>query len=360
MRTLLLAWFAASALFAQPKTEIGDINGAKFRIDLPATWNHGLVVYCHGYSPVPGVYKDDPTPNPILNTFLEAGYAVAQSGYAAGGWAVEEAVQDTEALRRYFIRKYGKPAETYVTGHSMGGFLTMTLMEMFPTAYDAGMPLCGPLAPASWFMERRVFDMLVVSEYFLPGALPSPARVPAGYAMTPALNAELQKLLDASPEKSAAMLRFTGIHTNKELASTLAFFTYILKDLQQRGGGNPFDNRDTIYENTGQDNAVNDGVKRYAADARAAEYLRRFYTPSGRLVHPMLAIHTTYDPLVPPWTPNMYSDLASQAGSANLFAQQYVKHDGHCAITPDEIVRGFAELRKWKAGGTRPQGGALQ
>jgi hypothetical protein len=31
-------------------TEIGEINGAKFRIDVPEKWNGGLVVYCHGYS----------------------------------------------------------------------------------------------------------------------------------------------------------------------------------------------------------------------------------------------------------------------------------------------------------------------
>ena len=34
-------------------TEIGEINGAKFRIDLPEKWNGGLVVYCHGYSDKP-------------------------------------------------------------------------------------------------------------------------------------------------------------------------------------------------------------------------------------------------------------------------------------------------------------------
>ena len=64
-------------------TETGDINGAKFRIDMPANWNGGLVMYCHGYNPKPGVF--DEKPNPFLNVFLDQGYAVAQSGYAAGG-----------------------------------------------------------------------------------------------------------------------------------------------------------------------------------------------------------------------------------------------------------------------------------
>jgi hypothetical protein len=44
----------------------------------------------------------------------------------------------------------------------MGGFLTTTLLEMFPNAYDGGLALCGPLAAASWFMTRRPFDISVV------------------------------------------------------------------------------------------------------------------------------------------------------------------------------------------------------
>ena len=92
---------------------------------------------------------------PQLAVFIAAGYAVAQSGYAAGGWAIQEAVVDTESLRRYFVRKYGPVKETYVTGHSMGGFLTMMLMETQPSTYDAGLPLCGPLAPANALHRAR-------------------------------------------------------------------------------------------------------------------------------------------------------------------------------------------------------------
>lgn len=177
--------------------------------------------------------------------------------------------------------------------------------------------------------------------------------------MRPA-GAGLEKLLDAKPEQASAMRRLSGIHTNKELAATLVFFTYVLKDLQQRSGGNPFDNTNTIYEGAGDDNALNDGVKRYQANPRAAEYLSRYYTPTGRLSRNVLAIHNTYDPLVPPWTTNPYSVIVAQAGRAGHFVQQYVKRDGHCAITPAEIGRGFAQLREWKATGKRPTAGALQ
>ena len=48
---LVCATFCAAAPNGEPKVELGEINGAKFRIDIPPNWNGGLVMYCHGYSP---------------------------------------------------------------------------------------------------------------------------------------------------------------------------------------------------------------------------------------------------------------------------------------------------------------------
>jgi pimeloyl-ACP methyl ester carboxylesterase len=354
MRLLFTALMAAALSTAAPKVEIGEINGASFRIDVPEPWSGELIMYCHGYTPSPGKFANS-QPVTLVSKLLEQGYAVAQSGYAAGGWAIEEAVGDTQALLRYFVRQYGAPKETFVAGHSMGGFLTMLLLERFPNSYDGGVALCGPLAPAAWFLRHRVFDMRVVFDYYFPGALPPPDRVPADYKISAELNAKIEALLDGKAEEAAALRRFTGIRTNKEQAGTLVFFTYILKDLQQRGGGNPFDNRNIIYEGTGDDDAVNDGVKRYAADARAAEYVRTWYSPTGHLERPMLAIHTTYDPLVPPEIPNQYQTIAELGGSGGLFVQQYVKHAGHCTIYPSEAVRGIEQLRAWKETGKVPR-----
>jgi pimeloyl-ACP methyl ester carboxylesterase len=353
---LACATLCVAAPKVEPKTEIGEINGAKFRIDIPENWNGGLVMYCHGYSPVAGSYKEGKLP-PVLTVFTEQGYALAQSGYAAGGWAIQEAVEDTEALRRYFNDKYGQPKETFITGHSMGGFLTMMFMERFATSYDAGLALCGPLSSTHYFMARGAFDLQVVFDYYFPGALPPPNKIPADFKNTPELAKQIQALMDGQSEKAAAMLRYSGAHSTKDLAGTLTFITYMLLDLQKRTGGNPFDNRNVIYESSDNYNALNDGVKRYASDPRAAEYIRTWYTPTGKLSRPMLAIHTTYDPLVPVRIPDRYPELVEQSGSDGLFVQQYVKHDGHCTILPNEVAAGFTELREWKDHGTKPHAG---
>ncbi len=352
---MLFTLLAAAVLGAAPAVETGELNGAAFRIDMPENWNGVLVIYCHGYNVKPVSYTGQKPEG--LSVLAGAGFAVAQSGYSAGGWAIEEALVDTEALRRYFIRKHGQPKRTYVTGHSMGGFLTMTILETQPNRYDGGLALCGPLAPASHFLLRNVFDLLVVFEYFFPGALPPPAKVPPDYTRTRERDAAVEKVLEGNPERAAALRRLTGIRSNKELAATLVFFTYILKDIQQRAGGNPFDNRNTIYGGTGDDNAVNDGVSRHAADPRAAEYVRTYYTPTGRVTRPFLHVHTTYDALVPSATPNYYAELAAKAGSGELFVQQYVKSDGHCAIQPEQIAGALADLRRWAETGAPPAPG---
>lgn len=359
MKILMAATLLAGLCWAEPRTETGDINGAKFRIDVPEKWNGGLVMYCHGYNPRPVTYEN-PKMAPQLAVFLDAGYAVAQSGYAAGGWAIQEAVTDTESLRRYFLHKYGAVKETYVTGHSMGGFLTMMLMETQPSTYDGGLPLCGPLAASNTFIARGAFDGRVIFDYYFPGVLPDPSKVNSDFQDTPEIRAQVLAALEAAPDKAEILRKRDGVKNNKDMANTLSFITYVLKELQQRSGGNPFDNRNIIYGGTPDDNSVNAGVKRYAATPKAAAYLRTYYTPTGRVSKPMLAIHTSYDPLVPTWVPNQYEAVVEQAGAAANFVQEYVKHDGHCVILPNEIARAFSQLREWKSSGVRPSGGELK
>ena len=73
---LLLLCCTFTAFAQTSKIETGEINGAPFRIEVPANWNKGLVMYCHGYETV-GAKTNvaDPKPNPIRDEFInrEAG-----------------------------------------------------------------------------------------------------------------------------------------------------------------------------------------------------------------------------------------------------------------------------------------------
>jgi pimeloyl-ACP methyl ester carboxylesterase len=353
--SVLLVLVLGGTARGQARVETGELNGAKFRIDMPAKWNGGLVLYCHGYAHIPlGFAADRPA-----RFFVADGYAVAESGYSAGGYAVREAVHDTEALRRYFISKHGKPRETWLTGESMGGLVVLMLMETFPESYDGGLPACAPLAPASWFIKAQVFDLLVLFEHFFPKLLPSPASVPGDFVMTRQRPLELMKALDGKSEAAATLRAFSSARSNDELAHLLDLYTYVLMELQRRYGGNPFDNRDTLYTGPGLEPGVNDAVKRYEAAPRAAELLRNTYTPTGRISSPLLAVHTLQDAVVPPWIPNRYAEIAAQAGRGGLFAQKYTAGAGHCRFRTEEIRAAFSELRRWKQSGERPRPGRI-
>ncbi len=358
-KTLIgLGIFIIIASAAQTRTEVGNLNGAPFRIDVPDHWNGALFIYCHGYS-MKAVTYDEAPPAKGLKALLDTGAAVAQSAYAKTGWAVQQALLDSESLRRYFVNKYGQPKRTYVTGHSMGGFLTMTMMETEPTTYDGGLSLCGPLTSTGTLLTGA-FNTRVIFDYFYPGALPDPSHVPADFKPSKEMDEKLQKVIDNRPEAAESMRRHMTLKDTKEIAGLLDFGTYVLKDIEQRSGGNPFDNRNTIYTVTGNDNDLNEHVKRYAADPGAFEYLRTYYTPTGRLVHPLLQVHSSYDPLVSPAMPDSYTERTQEADSSRLYVQQFVEHDGHCNISPEETTQAARELFDWVEHGKRPEPGLLR
>jgi pimeloyl-ACP methyl ester carboxylesterase len=342
-----------------PTTEVGELHGAPYRIDIPAGWNGGLVMYCHGYRGAP-VRFDARAPDEMVQAFGPLGYAVAQSGYSAGGFAVREALRDTETLRRHFSARFGAPRETWVSGSSLGGSVTMMLMETYPTTYDGGLSMSAPLGPTLDYNKVLAFDSLVLFEYLFPGhLLPSPALVPADFMTTWERTAALERLLDSKPEASATLRRFTMARSNKEQAMNLDLFTYILGEEQRRWGGNPYDNQDTIYAGTGDDVAVNDGVKRYRADERARVLAVRDYTPTGRLERPLLSLQAIYDPMIVRYPSDRYAGLVQLAGRGRFFAQQYTPESGHDRFSTEEIRSAFGELRRWRLTGERPPPGAI-
>jgi hypothetical protein len=137
----------------------------------------------------------------------------------------------------------------------------------------------------------------------------------------------------------------------------VAFFANIQKELMVRAGGNPFSNQDTIYYGTEDDVALNRGVKRYAADPGAVEYMRHYYAPTGRLARPTLAIHTVYDQLVPAWAANPYSEMVQQQGADNFYLMRFVVRPGHCQVNAEETRNAFQDLLNWLETGKKPAAG---
>jgi hypothetical protein len=340
--------------------DTGTLNGAPYRIDIPEAWNGGLVVYTHGYEIIGTPFTPEiPRHAGFREAFTSRGFAFAQSWYRAQGWAVGEALEDTERLRGFFVGRYGRPDSTFVTGNSMGGLITIATIEGRPRSYDGALPLCAIMTPALEWM-RTAFDLLVSFHYLYPGVLTD---APGGLADLPAAPAPERDAIFAAvrahPERAEALARRFALQP-RSVPGLVWFYGVILREAQQRAGGNPFDNRGTVYRGLGNDTASARGVRRYAAHPAAVEYLRARYTPTGRIDDPVFAVHTTYDATVAPEQMDRYRTLTQLAGTADRFAAAYVVADGHCTYTPAQVGAAFDALRTWAATGQRPAEGELR
>lgn len=339
--------------FAQTDTT-DALNGVPYRIQIPLEWNRGLVVYAHGYLDPGREWK--PLPALYSRLFLSRGFALIESGYSRQGWAVAEALAETEALRRYFTETYGRPDRTYVMGFSMGGLIALATIESHPDMYDGALPMCGPLVPSLAFFTRA-FDMLVTFEGIFGKHLPAEL-LPV--VEIPSLPREAVAQALGADTAAAALFANRWDIREVELPRLISFFHLMYRECVERAGGNPIDNRNTVYSELGPVDSLNAAVPRYAADPHAVDYLRRYYTPTGALDDPVVAVHTTYDPGVAPELPSQYTVTVALEGNDDCFVQMYVDADGHCNFPPTLIGKAFDALRSWAAGGPRPTPGILQ
>ncbi len=351
---------AVSAPSAIPRaqTEIGTLQGASYRIDIPAHWNHKLVVYYHGYSDTPVAFGRRDALSPMFEPLLDKGYALIQSGYSQTGWAVEQAFADTERLRQLFVARHGAPSQALVMGMSMGGTLTALTIETRPEIYSGALSLCGAIEPSDRLVARD-FALRAAFDYYFPNLLGPLVPVPKSYQANDATVAKIAAALHSNSKAREALLRWYRAANEDNLPSVIAFAGPELRELQQRAHGNPVGNADLIYLGSGDDAALNEGVRRYRADPQAAAYLARWYTPSGNLTRPMLELHDTGDPLVPADSTFEYALAAQRTGHGGNFVQQYVEHEGHCVFTPQQIGTAFGELVDWVDRGWRPSSGKL-
>ena len=106
----------------------GVIDGAGYRIEVPANWNGDLVMYAHGFR---GTGLELTVDNHPLREFLiPNGYAWAASSYSRNDYDIEAGMVDTRRLVLSFKNLVGSnPDLVYLTGASMGGHITAASIE---------------------------------------------------------------------------------------------------------------------------------------------------------------------------------------------------------------------------------------
>lgn len=341
---------AASVGDATPSVDTGMLDGAPYRVEIPMDWNGELVVLLHGYEPR-GVPRADPWPaNEATPLFLARGYAVAESGYASQGWAVADAIADSERLRAHVVERHA-PRRSWLVGFSMGGQIALASMERHGAAYDGALSLCGANVPATQVFDDALRSLVAFDYFFpdvdLPGAGLSDPEAPPLNDMPADQIALMQTVGTAlATDLAAAATLAQALEVSADgLVGALSLHALLLREMTARAGGLPVDNRETIYSGFGDDAAFNAGVRRYPADALAVTYLAGVADLRGNIGKPLVLRYNHEDPTIPPRYHAVYPALAAAAGQGERITVLPPAGEGHCAFSPTEVDASFDALR---------------
>lgn len=327
------------AAVPQSGAHTGTLQRAPYRIDIPANWNGDLVMLMHGYQPAGAPRATPMKAADATSVFLKQGYAVAQSEYASQGWAIGDAIVDNEHLRQHFTHVFGRPAHTYIYGFSLGGLETAASIERYRHAYTGALVMCGATVSTPEIASRALVTPLVAFDALIPGVLPDLAAPDSPPFVAPAVFA---KALQAHP-KEAALLEKRLQETPGSLP-TLSLYYMILRELEQRAGGMPVDNRKTVYRGFGDDAAFNRQVHRYAGTPAAMAYAQRNVTLTGRIDVPLVMQWNAFDQTIPSRFHPIYPDQIRAAGDGKLLTVLEPVGDGHCNFTDAQISAAFNTL----------------
>ncbi|MBW8369030.1 MAG: lysophospholipase [Arenimonas sp.] len=345
---------AAAAAPVAASVDVGEIAGAPYRIDIPANWQGDLLLYARGYVP-PGTPRESATDRNATDEWaLAQGYAIARSDYAALGWSVAEAVEDSERLRAHFVGRHGAPRRTFLMGHSMGSHIALAVLERYPQHYAGALALCGANGPAAELFGDHLMPAVVAFDYFFPGAMglaPGGLADPASPAW-PDMEA-MERALQGN-EAIARRLAERFDIPRDGLAGGVMIRYAVLHELIQRAGGFPVDNRDVRYTGLGDDAAFNAGVRRYAGDPAAMAYAARHAALTGAAPRPVVMMDNHADPTIPTEVTRRYAALATAAGQGANVVVLPAQGQGHCEFTAEHQQQAMATLAGWVDSGSRP------
>lgn len=361
-----------------------DAHGAWLLVAMPRAWNRRLIVHAHGGprlgAPQAGDSAEDLDRFAVM---VRAGYAWIGTTYRRGGYGVRMAAADTDHARRVFWARWGRPERTLLHGQSWGGNVAAKAAELYAldldgrANYDGVLSTNGLLYGGTHGYGFRA-DLRAVYQYYCRNH-PAPDEpqyplwqgLPADARMT---RDELRARVDActgvdtpparrTPAQAARLrdiLAVTGV-AERQLVAHLAWGTFHFRDLVQKrlGGRNPFDNARTAYRGSHDDEALNAGVERFAADPDALAALGYDADLSGLIVRPTVTVHARHDPVVSHEADAAYAATVRAAGRDRLLLQAITDENDHSRLRDATYLTALRVLERWLDTGTRPDAGAF-
>jgi pimeloyl-ACP methyl ester carboxylesterase len=368
MKNILILLLFSTPLLAQTvsKIDTGTLKGADYKIVFPEKWEKKLVMFAHGHEFMgsPSQIKRADFAQRV-QPFLDRGFAVAASAYLYQGFAMPQGVDDTENLRQYFFKKYGKPDTTIVVGQSMGGGVALATMENFDKNYQGALGLCS-FSSRPYLQCRKEFEIYAVFNVLFPNVVPSLSNVMDISVPYKAINPrefgpKSKTIRDGFMKDSILAAQFAHHFDLKlsDLAMSLMFNENVLRDVAQKSGGNPFDNTNTVYSGFPNDWEINKKVERLEATADANKIFGK-YDRTGNIGKPVVMMHTIYDQLIPPqYGVTNFENMVHNKGKDKFLTVKITNGQAHCAFTPEQTGKAFDELRTWVKTGVKAKAGTM-
>ena len=345
--------------------EEGTISstGAVYLICMPGNWNGDLLLFAHGFVPPdePLAVVDNTIGDKTISEIVTSlGYAFATTSYRTNGLATADGPDDLSDLVTAFEVAKGAPNHVFVVGASEGGLVAELAIEEHPERFNGALATCGPVG--DFRAQVNYFgDVLVLFNYFFPGVLTdssgnqaTPEWIPqeimdswdSAYATMAAA------ALASSPGRTKQLLRAANIPAAptfeasvQAVVELLWYNVFATNDAIDKLGGLPYGNKGKWYSGSSNDLLLNLRISRYTADPGAvAEIQTGGYQTTGRLLRPVVTMHTTADPIVPYWHEPLYTWKTLLNGSALEHANLPISTYGHCNFTQNQVLAGFALL----------------
>jgi hypothetical protein len=368
-------------------------SGARWRIDAPAQPNGIGLVFSPGYGVGPASEAPIAPTVEVANRLLNAGYTLAGATYPSAGWSVADGLVQQPELVALVRSSHPDITRVIGWGHSMGGLVTVGLIESSTPSIEAAFVLCGSLAGPVAMLDQA-FDSAFVLQVLLGQDEPqlsdaddvvraeAASRVMAAAAVTAegrariALGAAIGQLptwavLDTSrprptdPEAQAAQQR--QVYLRSAFAPR--------SDIVARAGGNPSGNIGVDYAAqlaaSGSDDLVRAmyllssadldadlatlaDAARMRADPSAVARLRTMLTPSGAIRGPVVTVWCTGDVAPTVSQARVFGDAVEAAGHTDQLRQFFVDRPGHVP-SDGEIIAALDVLVSRIRTGTWPE-----
>jgi hypothetical protein len=392
--------FGPLPAFADARQYWGVHQGAGYRIEVPANWNGGLVMYAHGYAGEGAELRV--SNSPIRALLLARGFAWAASSYYRNHYDVRAGVLSTNALARHFDAVTGLTPERYfIHGMSMGGHVTAASIEQYPNRscppgklgrfcrevvdflgelsggvkWSGAVPMCGVTADTRLFDYFNDFNLL--SQYLAGVEVPRPA-ADFGTTYLPTIINNLFVTYPTVPNAQGLKLKAATIElTGGPRPVVDLSYPGFLNLLFGFGGGDGSVANVThglpVVSNVGrvyqldhnlrlsrEEIQLNRDIDRMRADPRAnpERYLELELIPrlTGNLHVPTVSMHTLGDLFVPFSMQQIYARRTLLWGQNEMLVNRAIRAAQHCEFSVAEQEQAFSDMLRWVDEGVRPRG----